>query len=323
MKDKLIIHIGLGKAASSTMQLKIFNLIAENLGYFYISNKSEVKNNIDLDLKNQMTKHITKMILGINVDKIDFPNFSLVSNEGFSSYREPQYYEEFAQKNLEAFGEDAHIILIIRKPSSFLNSIYVQCCVHEKPIMSPEFFFINEKNYSDRYPNNCYNISKADTFKLIEYYKSRFKKVSVLKYETLKDGNNLQKIFGFDDIIKNKISNIFESSRVNKSLGKNGLRFLTLINSALKIFGFSFTPKYSNKILLSRLNDSNKTETLKQKKLFYKMIIKINTILSNPKFIDKIFGYKKIKINFESLNIDIKKLDEEYSRIPDYQIFEK
>jgi len=323
MKDKLIIHIGLGKAASSTMQSKIFNLIAENLGYYYISNKSEVKNKIDLDLKNQMTKHCTKMILGLNVDKIDFPNFSLVSNEGFSSYRQPHFYEEFAQKNLEAFGEDVHIVLIIRKPSNFLNSIYVQCCVHEKPIVPPEFFFINEKNYSERYPENTYNISKADTFKLIEYYKSRFRKVSILKYEVLKNGNYLQKIFKFDDITKNKISKIFESIKINRSLGKNGLRFLTLINNTLQIFGFSFKPKYSNKILLLRLTDYNKIETLKQKKFFIKIITKINKILLNPIFIDKIFGYKKIKINFDSLNIDIKKLDEEYDRIPDYQVFEK
>ena len=81
------------------------------------------------------------MILGFDVNKITFPKYSIVSNEGLSSYRQPQFYEEFAEKNLQTFGYDAHILLVIRKPSDFLNSIYVQCCVHEKPLQDPEYFF--------------------------------------------------------------------------------------------------------------------------------------------------------------------------------------
>ena len=47
MKDNLIIHIGLGKAASSSMQAEIFPLISKNLGYHHISNKSSINNQTD------------------------------------------------------------------------------------------------------------------------------------------------------------------------------------------------------------------------------------------------------------------------------------
>ena len=55
MKDELIIHIGLGKAASSTMQSSVFNIIAKKLGYYHISNKSLIKDERDLDIKNQIS----------------------------------------------------------------------------------------------------------------------------------------------------------------------------------------------------------------------------------------------------------------------------
>ena len=43
------------------------------------------------------------MIMGFEVDKITFPKYTIVSNEGLSSYRQPQFYEEFAQKKFRSF----------------------------------------------------------------------------------------------------------------------------------------------------------------------------------------------------------------------------
>lgn len=322
MKDNLIIHIGLGKAASSSLQAKIFPLISKNLGYYHISNKSPINNQIDLNLKNLMTKHVTNMILGFDVNKITFPKYSIVSNEGLSSYRQPQFYEEFAEKNLQTFGYDAHILLVIRKPSDFLNSIYVQCCVHEKPLQDPEYFFLNNENFSLRYPDNSFYVDCFKYTKLIDHYKKRFKKLTVIKYEKLKDAENLQKIFKFDDKLKNEITMILNKLKVNRSLGKKGLNYLRFVNKIFGLVGLNYKSKYNNKILISRLNDSNKNEMIKLNKFKYNVFSKISKIFMNPAFIDKIFGYEKISLNFEELNIDIKKLDEEYNHIKDYQHFQ-
>ncbi len=322
MKDDLIIHIGLGKAASSSMQAKVFPLISKSIGYYHISNKSSINNQIDLNLKNQMTKHVTNMILGLDVNKISFPKNSIVSNEGLSSYRQPQFYEEFAEKNLQAFGFNAHIILVIRKPSDFLNSIYVQCCVHEKPLQEPEHFFLNKENFSLRYPDNTFFIDFFKYEKLIDHYKKRFKKLTVIKYESLKDAENLQKIFNFDDKVKKEIIMILKNLKVNRSLGKKGQTFLKIINKIFGLIGLNYKSKYNNKVLISRLHDSNKNETIIANKLKYRILSMISKIFTNPVFIDKVFGYKKISVNFEKLNINIKKLDKEYDDIEDYQHFE-
>lgn len=320
MKDELIIHIGLGKAASSSLQAEVFPLISEQLEYYHISNKSPVKDETDLDLKNQMTKHVTKMIMGLEVDKITFPKYSIVSNEGLSSYRQPQFYEEFAQKNLEAFGSNAHIILIIRKPSEFLRSIYIQCCIHEKPLQNPEHFFLNKENFSLRYPDNTFSVEDYNYTTLIDHYKKRFKKLTVIKYEKVKDAEYLQKIFNFDNILKNKIIFLLNNLKVNKSIGKKAFSFLKFYNKFFSLLGLNYKSKYDNKILLSRLNNSNLFETKKSNKLKYlNLVLKIFT---NPTFIDKILGYEKIYIDFKKLNIDIEKLDKEYENIRDYQYFE-
>lgn len=322
MKDQLIIHIGLGKAASSSLQAKIFPLISKSLGYYHISNKSPITDEFDLNLKNQLTKHITNMLMGFEVDKISFPEYTIVSNEGLSSYRQPQFYEEFAQKNLEAFGSSAHIILILRKPSEFLNSIYIQCCVHEKPIQEPEYFFLKKKNFSTRYPNSVFCIDDFDYNKLIDYYRKRFRKLTVIKFESINNANNLQKIFNFDNKLKNQIVTTLQNLNVNKSLGKRGIKFLKLYNKLFSILGLNYIPNYSNRILLSRMNDFNKIETLKQKKLNFKILTKISKIFMKPFFIDKLFGYQKNFLNFQDLEIDVNKLDCDYQKILDYQYFE-
>jgi len=88
-----------------------------------------------------LTNLTTKIQLGLPVEKLDLPNNFLISQEEFSSYRNSEYFEEFAEKSLIAFGKDAHIILVIREPRSWLNSLYVQLCVHESPFQEPEIFF--------------------------------------------------------------------------------------------------------------------------------------------------------------------------------------
>ena len=74
-----------------------------------------------------------------------------------TTVRQPQFYEEFAEKNLQAFGHDVHIVLVIRKPSDFLNSIYMQTCIHEKPFQKPEHFFLEKKDFTERLPNSTFS----------------------------------------------------------------------------------------------------------------------------------------------------------------------
>ena len=103
----------------------------------------------------------------------------------------------------------------------------------------------------------------------------RFKKLTVIKYEKVKDAEYLQKIFNFDNILKNKIIFLLKNLKVNKSIGKKPLAF-KFLQQVFSLFGLNYKSKYDNKILLSRLNNSNLFETKKSNKLKY-----LNLVLKN------------------------------------------
>ena len=138
----MFLHIGLGKCASSKLQKDIFPKIAKLINYNYSGNENIPENEIDIFNKTQLSYHMNSLLLGRKVQRLNFKTNIIISNEGLSSYRQPQYYEEFSQKNLEAFGEDAFVILVIRKPTDFLTSIYEK--INSNSLSK---FFISEKQY--------------------------------------------------------------------------------------------------------------------------------------------------------------------------------
>ena len=122
--NNIFLHIGLGKCASSKLQRDIFPEIAKYINYDYSGNENIPENDNDIINKSKISYHTNCLLYDREVSKINFEKNIIVSNEGLSSYRQPQYYEEFAEKNLQAFSKEAVIILVIRKPRDFLNSIF-------------------------------------------------------------------------------------------------------------------------------------------------------------------------------------------------------
>ena len=123
------------------------------------------------------------------------------------------------------------------------------------------------------------------------------------------------------DLLKKRYSKNY----VNKALSKNSAKFLWKLNSFFKIFGLSFTNKNSNKVYLLRLNDDYVKLKKKETNLyiFHKIIRSIfnyKSIFQN--FLDKLLPYEKYIVDFDKLKkIDIKKLENEYEKLPDYKTF--
>ena len=325
--NKMFLHIGLGKCASSKLQKDIFPKIAEFINYDYIGNENIVKNKNDVYNKTQLSYHINCLLLDRKVERLSLNENMIISNEGLSSYRQPQYYEEFAQKNLEAFGEDSFVILVIRKPSDFLNSIYVQTCIHEKPMQSPEFFFLNQNNYSERLPNAKFLIEKFNYKSLINYYNTRFKSVCVLKYEKLNDMNWAKKIFSLNNDQTNILKNIFEKDKLNSSLGVKSILFKKKLTKFLNLISLDYKSKKSNQIIIERQNKKYLKNEYKKSlnfSYFKKILISFNIFMNKPYIIDKIFGYKKFSINLSEIDgLDINKLESDYLEMPDFKIYKK
>ena len=311
-----IVHVGFGKTGSSKLQKDIFPQICKDYNLEYYGDAYKI-NQIESKYHNLLTNHIAKMELGFECENLNIPDNVFISAEELSSYRNAEYIEEFAKKNLVAFGKDTHIILTIREPKSWLSSVYLQLCVHEKPIQNPEHFFLNNKNYSERLPNVKFNIDKFSYNKVIDAYKLRFNKLTVIKYEHLGKANFLKEIFNLTDDEITKYKKLFEKRIVNRGLSEFSVKISRKWQGILYKFGLSYRNKYSNDVYIQRASDDfknqNKIKFNKKNKVFkifhYKFIFQT--------LIDNIIIYKKYNLDFSKLkSIDIQKFENEYNQLP-------
>ena len=322
---KKFIHIGFGKCGSSKLQKDIFPAISEfkNLNYWgdEYKNKSLEREMMQTSLLN----HVTRTELGKETRPIKIEKDYLISNEELSSYRDADLINFFAENNLKAFGQDSHIILVIREPRDWLSSVYIQLCIHEKPLQKPDTFFLDDIEYSSRLPDQKFNIDKFSYQKIIEKYKGLFQTFTFIKFESLGNMEALSEIFLLDKDQKSHLKDLYKNKYVNKSISKFAYKILWKISSILTLFNLSFANKYNNHIYLERSNykfvDNPK---IKKKSLIRQTIRNIFNYKIFQKYIDKVIKYEKYMINFDLLKkINIEKLEKEYKGLPDYKTYDK
>lgn len=207
------VHIGLGKTGTTFLQDEVFPKIS-NLNELDYFNKA-------------LDQNIT------NLDNYFLSNENLVG-EFFSSYS----WEVSVKKNLEKFGEDANIILIIREPLEYFASVFCQSYQAYNIVKEEEFFL--DTSMSDTYikKNNYYfiNYEKFCYSELINLYTKNFQNVYIIKYEDIKNLSIWSKIFNNNDIKKIKINNIYKNRSYSSTAIKLTItfeKFLKLINTNL------------------------------------------------------------------------------------------
>tara|TARA_B100001093_G_scaffold333222_1_gene318200 strand:+ start:1396 stop:2400 length:1005 start_codon:yes stop_codon:yes gene_type:complete len=331
-KNIIVLHIGLGKTGTSTLQKKVLPLIAKKRNLKYWGNEYKDEDNIERKILGaELVNHEYKMKLGKRCKKIEIKDDYLISDEDLSSFRDANYMEEYAEKNLIAFGPDAHIFLSIREPRSWFTSLYIQLCVQEKPLIKPKYFFLSSDQYSERLPNAKFNYNKFGYKKLIDMYKSRFNKVTYFKYESLKDMNFLKDVFQLNEEEHKQIKDLYSKNKVNRSLGKYSIKILNKFSLLMALFGIHFISKYSNEVILDRANENyvHSMRTKKEKRNFKSFILKsINNILNYKflfqKVLDNLLPYEKMSVNFEEIkDLDINMLADEYSSLDEWKTYTK
>ena len=91
-------------------------------------------------------------------------------------------------------------------------------------IVEPENFFYVEKNNVVR-KNEKYNLQDFNYNYLISLYKNYFKKVIVVKYESLNDFSFLKEIFGINDSLIKKIEEK-KNKEYKKSVSKQSIKLI-------------------------------------------------------------------------------------------------
>lgn len=312
-----IIHVGLPKTATTSLQNNIYPVLSALKGFSWYKDKNN-------PLYQEVRDHIARMRFDYSIKKIRLNNKDFISDEGLCGW-DPHFWEEFAEKNLKAFGKNTHIILTLRKPIDFLTSVYLQTCFHEGDVQEPEDFFLKAKFYSERLETAKFSIDEFSYKKLINHYTSRFEKVTVVKYEDINNLEFLKPIFSLTNNELRKLQEIFASHKIyNRAFSVRGTKITYNFSRFLNLFGLSLRKGTSHRSLyeLKLLKDeSYRSEVVSKKEISFikKIALLVIRELNWRNFIqeriDRLLPYKKFSLNFEELNIDITKYNKEYDKI--------
>jgi len=296
-----LVHLGFPKSGSTTLQKVIFPKICQKYNCEYI-----VPAKFYEKFKYKNEKNKTKYHSYENVPFKKLPENFILSSEGLilNNYEFSDFEKTF-EVNKKFFDKECHILIIIRKPSDYLNSLYIQQ-IQELNMVKEDNFFINKKPdenlFFDRMKHNLYGF---DYNKLIELYKSYYPKISIVKYELFDSLDFLDKIFNFDKEFKESLLKSTKKKRLNKSLSKSAINLCFFLNN------FFSLKKLDNNIgrLYSKKDNF-------YGKIFNKFLnqIRVRSLLQNR--FDKFNPfYSKYKINLKKIPFDIDKLDESYENI--------
>lgn len=227
-----IVHIGLGKTGTTSLQRYVFPEMAQRFGYLY--NPKPLFSSSKWMLDDSPTIERVRAFCD--------ENSIFVSNEGLVNWN-PRCWETSADKVLAAFGERARIILCLRDPREYMTALYIQK-IQEGNVMSPSTFFVSRIEYERLKPFLSERAllrldhHSLDYEKLIQIYESRFPKVYVVPYTKLSLIYPFGEIFGMSSqdrqIFKRLLAN---SPRRNRSYSASAVYLTVKREMIAGIFG--------------------------------------------------------------------------------------
>ncbi len=321
---KKFIHIGMGRSANITLINEIYPLIDKYTDYqFYLFNKN---------IHDEININYEKMKKGEKIKtKIDIQQNIIVSDERLISWN-PYYWEVFADSNLKMFGKDASILITLRKPFDYLNSMYTKQCLVHGNLMTPNEYFASKDEYNQRDEKKFY-IENFSYKKLKKIYEDRFENVFFVDYENLKKMDFFKNYFQISSDQKELLRDKFSNIKHNPSFKSKYASNLTLIiyfflKSPAYLFNFellrtlfkklkiySVKRKIKDKIFLDiTIKNINLMSTNDIKLNFYSSLINLFKWNKLMFFLERKFNFRKkfyIKLSYKK-NVIIEKCEKEY-----------
>lgn len=231
-----VIHIGLGKTGTTSMQRYVFPYLSTllNIEYNPYSLWQELRKDIAFECDRAFRKDLRTVV--------DSHENLLISLESLASTN-PHLWQERADKNRDIFGEDSVILLTLREPLSYLKSVYQQT-IHQGMVRPPHEFFCSPEEYrlleslTAKSKLELYDIEKLDYNWLISLYRDRFKNVIVITPKHLKSLKFIQNIYGLSNEDYNSLKLKADSAKIaNKSYSSTAMRLTFIRERMLKKFG--------------------------------------------------------------------------------------
>ena len=316
MKNKnTFVHIGMPKTATTTLQTEIFPRLCGYTKFNYWQD--------DIILRDKIRIHTFKLVKALPVKPIVMSPNSLISLESLIGV-DPKYWEEISNSNKIIFGENSHILILLRDPKSYLESIYTEICLHSGRMQLPEHFFVKRSEHSDRHAAPVFCIEDFDYNNLIGYYRKNFKTVTIVKFHKLPQLEFINDFFDISKSQHNYLKGVFNRKTHNKRISHNMAKLLFFINKALNQFGMSLGIRPNNSSI-SLLRESKFTQQ-KQNilKLVLKKFLRKFNLIGILRLIGNLLKMRKFEVDFDKLNyIDLDKLDKIYENIPDYITYKR
>lgn len=308
--NKVFLHVGLPKTGSTFLQKEFFPQLSLKLGHKWFK---------DIGFHSEIRRHIAKLNFDLDVKKFDFNQNTFISDEGLTGF-DPNKWDIYAKKNKKAFGAHTTILIIIRDPLKWLNSVFNQISLSEGELIDPNNFFLNKNLYNKYGYNNKFSVDDFSYENLINIYKKNFKKVIVLKFEEMFNFEIWQKKLGINNLSGLQV--YLDKKPLNSSYSFMGYKSLITLNRLLNLFGLNIRQHskslYIDQLSLLRGDSVNSQRNYFLKESFFKKvlvrfvryldirkILKIN-IFSKKKFninqnLQQIFNIEKLKKNYENL----------------------
>lgn len=297
-----IVHIGLGKTATTSLQRNVFPNIPSIRDEVIYNDKALIA---QLRFRNLMT--------AIEEEKFQTA-FRLRQN--FISYealvdRDPRNWKAAAEKNLRLFGRDTTIIITVRPTESYLCSVYQQV-VHEGNVWSPVEFFVNHEEFDRMAPLlPQFGLIKfdVDSFNLEllhQLYSERFSKVVIVPLSTVSKLEFAKKIFYLNDEELNFLKSKMKNARIhNRSYSRSAMKLTMKREKLLNMIGLMSFGSAAQEIVTradtdsrSAFRDLNFVEKLRNvpKRIIIRLVRELNWRYFIQNRFDRIVPYSKYRL---------------------------
>jgi hypothetical protein len=293
----ITVHIGLGKCASTTLQKNVFTKLNKNIEY----------NNNELCFLAR-EHHIGRL----SSRKKD--RFNKILRNGKSHFLsieslvnwDPEKFEMAADLNLELFGKQTNIIIVVRDTLEYITSIYQQH-VQRGSVIPPNEYFVNKEMYDEiqLYNKSLYlkhfNVEAFSLQRLHNLYNDRFDNVFFIPISKISSLSFIKDIYNISNDELKYLQNVFKgANKCNVSYSAIAMNMTFARERLANLLGFESSNPFNaslTRVIKIKNNyikpDSKNTFLVK---LFYKF--KTIFIWRNimQKWINNYLPYKKYKL---------------------------
>lgn len=217
----LIVHIGLGKTATTVLQKHVFPALKSEGAIADINPKR---------LHHRLKRAIHTWTLDDDLRRefANLPSDTVISQEALSGWN-PATWPDCLEFNKDLFPKSSSILITMREPVSYLTSVYQQI-VQQGNVISPSLFFQSAESYQAiQNVARCRmcEVFSVDDFRmaaLVDMYAAHFDRVVVVPLEHIGKMAFLNTLLGVAPDRIARAENVFAAApRRNKSYSSQAM----------------------------------------------------------------------------------------------------